>query len=126
MLAAYIDVRDVARAHVAALTAPLESVTGRKRMVIASPHAADFGVAVALIANERPELKDRLVDLAKLPAYPFLTIPVNLKRVEDVLGVPKESYASWKDTILDTVDSLIALEKEWKARGFTVEIPVDA
>ncbi|KAF7971605.1 hypothetical protein HWV62_20696 [Athelia sp. TMB] len=123
--AAYIDVRDLARAHVAALTAPPEATVGRKRIVIASPHAADFKAALETIAQERPELKDRLVDVAKMPQYPFLSLPVDLKRAEDVLGVKIDSYMSWKDTILSTVDSLMALENGWKAKGLTVEIPAD-
>lgn len=43
--ASYIDVRDVARAHVAALTAKPESVVGRKRIVMSSPHAQPQGRA---------------------------------------------------------------------------------
>lgn len=80
-------------------------------------------VALELIAKERPELKDRLIDLAKIPAYTHNIIPVDLKRVDEVLGVKVESYFSWQDTILDTVNSLIALEKEWKGKGFSIAIP---
>ncbi|KAF7976832.1 hypothetical protein HWV62_5522 [Athelia sp. TMB] len=119
----YVDVRDVARAHVAALEAQPQSILGRKRIVMSSPHGLDLKAALEMIARERPELENRLVDLAKMPKYDSNIIPVDLSRVDEVLGISPESYFSWESTILDTVDSLIALEKEWKSKGFSVEIP---
>jgi nucleoside-diphosphate-sugar epimerase len=118
----YSDVRDVARAHVAALTSPPESSVGRKRILIASPYDFNFQGIVELIAANRPELKNRLVT-AKPPVFPSYKLPVDLKRVEDVLGIKLDSYKKWEDTILDAVDSLVELEKDWKAKGYDVVIP---
>jgi len=118
----YIDVRDVARAHVAALTSPPESSVGRKRMLIASPYDFNFQGIVELITAKRPELKNRLTT-AKPPVFPSYKLPVDLKRVEDVLGIRMDSYKKWEDTILDTVDSLLELEQAWEAKGYNVMIP---
>jgi nucleoside-diphosphate-sugar epimerase len=118
----YIDVRDVARAHVAALTSPPESSVGRKRILIASPHDSNFQGVVELIAAKRPELKNRLLT-SKPPAFPSYKMPVDLKRVENVLDIKIDSYKKWEETILDTVDSLIELENTWKAKGYNIVIP---
>jgi len=40
-----------------------------------------------------------------------------------VTGVKVDSYHLWKETILDTIDSLLALEKYWVSNGYRVEIP---
>jgi nucleoside-diphosphate-sugar epimerase len=124
-MAGYADVRDVARAHVLALTAPPTSSVGRKRIIFSSPYGSDFQGSVALIAAKRPELKDRLVDVDKAPRYPFTQLPIDFGRVEEVLGMKKEDFIKWDDTVLDTVDALIDVEKDWKAKGFTVENAVE-
>ena len=122
----YIDVRDLARAHVSALKSPPEAAIGRKRLLIASPHGLNYKRAVEFIAEKRPELKDRLVDANKAPVFPLDTMPLDLDRVEAVTGVKVDSYISWQDTILDTVDELIKLEKDWVSKGFSVEVPIPA
>lgn len=122
-LPGYNDVRDVARAHVAALTSPLESSVGRKRIIMSSPHDLDYKVVLDFIADKRPELKDRLADKSKAPVDTLHRIPVDLKRIEDVLGIRVDSYYSWEQTILDTVDGLLAFEDEWKSKGYTITIP---
>lgn len=48
---------------------------------------------------------------------------VDLDRVELVTGVKVNSYIPWKDTILETIDDLLKLEKEWIGKGFTIQIP---
>lgn len=114
----------MARAHVAALTSPSESEVGRKRLLIASPHNLNYKEAVQFIAEKRPELRDRLVNAEKAPKFPLDRIPLDLERVRAVTGVTVGSYVSWQDTILDTVDNLLKLEKSWGSKGFTVSIPM--
>ncbi|KAH7913247.1 hypothetical protein BJ138DRAFT_1099614 [Hygrophoropsis aurantiaca] len=58
--AAYMDVRDTAKVHVAALTSPPDSVIGHKRLLLSSVHELSYEAALKLIADKRPELKDRL------------------------------------------------------------------
>ena len=123
-LAGHLNIRDAARAHVLALTAPPTSTVGRKRILISSPYASDFQQSPALIAAQRPDLKDRLIDAAKAPQYPFTQIPIDFGRVEEVLGMKKEDFIKWDDTILETVDALIEIERDWEKKGYKVEIPV--
>ena len=117
------DVRDVARIHVEALTSAPESSVGRKRLPIASPYDNNYRQAVEFVAEAHPELRDRLVDANTAPQFPVDKLPVDLKRVEDVTAVKVDSYHTWKETVLDTIDSLLALEKGWVSNGYKIEIP---
>lgn len=117
------DVRDVARLHVAALSAPSESTVGRKRLIVSSPYDTNYKQAVEFIAEAYPELKDRLVNSDTAPKFPIDKLPVDLKRATEVTGVQIDSYHTWKETVLDTVGSLLALEKDWVSKGYKVEVP---
>lgn len=117
------DIRDVARIHVEALTSAPESIIGRKRLPIASPFDGNYKEAVLFIADAHPELRDRLIDANTAPKFPADKLPVDLKRVADVTGVKVDSYHTWKETILDTIDSLLAVEKSWASQGYEIEIP---
>lgn len=111
--------RDLERAHVAALTAP-HLPTVRNRLIVASPHDFGWKEAVAYIAKERPSLKARLVaDTSKAPEH--ANARFDLSRLEQVTGIKADSFKSWQETVLDTVDALISLENEWISRGFSVE-----
>ena len=92
-------------------------------MLLASPYDANYKKAVEIVASAHPELRERLVDADTAPIFPIDKLPVDLKRVEDVTGVKVDSYHTWKETILDTIDSLLALEKGWVNQGYKVEIP---
>lgn len=50
-------------------------------------------------------------------------LPTDLKKVAEVTGFGKGVYIPWRETILDTVDSLIEIEVDWKKKGFSVEVP---
>lgn len=118
----HADVRDVAKAHVLALKAPSLTEVGRKRILFASPHGFNFKATVDLIAEKRPQLKDRLTK-AKVPDHPYDKTPVDFSRIEEVIGMKKGDFADFENTILDTVDSLLKLERDWVAKGYTVELP---
>lgn len=117
------DVRDIARIHVESLRSAPESVVGRKRLIVSSPFDSNYKDAIHFILHAHPELKDRIVDVNTAPVFPIDKLPVDLTRVAKVTGVQVDSYHTWKETVLDTVDSLLALEAEWKGKGFDVEIP---
>lgn len=108
-----IDVRDVARALVLDLTAPPTSQVGRKRFLMSGPWIAPAEVA-AYIAEVRPELKDRLSEEWK-KAGPIPKSNIDTSRVEEVLGL---EFTDWHKTVLDGVDSFIALEKQWISQGW--------
>ncbi|KAJ7274199.1 hypothetical protein C8J57DRAFT_1595153 [Mycena rebaudengoi] len=111
------DVRDVARIHIAGLN-PLTKDHPR-RIATCSPHSSDYREAIRFIAEERPELRNRLAD----QHGPDLALIYDGRRPDaaEVYGIQTDSYKSWKETILDTVDSLVALEKQWISKGFKME-----
>jgi nucleoside-diphosphate-sugar epimerase len=120
----HADVRDVARLHVLALSAPPASEVGRKRIIYASPYGFDYAVTRDLIKEKRPELKERLITAeSQNPGYDRL--PYDFARVEEVLGTKKEELKTFEETILNTVDSLLELEKKWQAEGHLVKVPVE-
>lgn len=122
-MSGYMDARDLAEIHIRALDSPPESAVGRKRMLLASPQDLDYKTAVDFVAEARPELKDRLVNANRAPKFPIDHLPTDLKRVAEVTGFKDDGYIPWRDTILNTVDSLVALEKDWISRGHSVVIP---
>ncbi|KAJ3556331.1 hypothetical protein NM688_g2082 [Phlebia brevispora] len=70
--------------------------------------------AAEYIARERPELKDRISEVWK-NADPVIENIIDASRAKEVLGL---EFTDWRKTMLDAVDSVIAIEKEWKAQGW--------
>ena len=105
-----VDVRDVARAHVLALKVPPSDEA--KRFVVSSS-SFTWVEAIAFIAQARPELKGRLplITGKEPPVQPFVTLDTST--TEAVLGL--KDYVKWQDTILDTIDDLLRIEKELAA-----------
>ncbi|KAJ7679751.1 hypothetical protein B0H17DRAFT_1206398 [Mycena rosella] len=116
-----LDVRDVARIHIAGLN-PLTR-DHPKRVPLSSPYPADFRDAIKYIHDERPELRDRLADPSKVPRWPSYKVDVDMQPVEKAFGISLASYKTWKETILDAVDRFVDVEKQWKSKGFKVEVP---
>ena len=99
--------RDVARASVSALTAPTN--VGRKRILLSSEWIS-FRDAAIFIAEARPELKGRLT--LNADSFPLVgKTLIDNTRAKEVLGI--KEFIPWKQTLLDTVDDLLKLEKEW-------------
>lgn len=109
-----VDVRDAARAHVLALTAPLASEIGQKRFLVTGPSLTWLD-AVIHLREVMPELADRLPTLAEganeKPPLPVITGDVS--RTEEVLGLGE--YIDWRKTAEDTVESILEVEKSWEA-----------
>lgn len=122
--ATYVDVRDVAKAHVLALKAPLSSGSGigKKRFILSSVYPFEYRQFLSLIKEKRPELSGRLTS-SIVPDVENLLIPFDIERIEKVLGFKKEEYKTFEDTMLDAVDSILALEKEWVKKGYTIDVP---
>ena len=102
-----VDVRDVARAHVLALKVPPSDEV--KRFILSSS-TFTWKDAIEVIAEARPELKGRLPAItgkeAPLPPVAILDTSVT----ENILGL--KNYVKWQDTVLDTIDDLLRVEKE--------------
>lgn len=56
------------------------------------------------------------------PEFPTDKMDVDFARIEQVLGL-KEHFRGIEETILEIVDSLTRLEKEWIANEQDIEIP---
>jgi nucleoside-diphosphate-sugar epimerase len=106
-----VDVRDVARAHVLALKVP-PSADEPKRFILSSSTFTSKE-AIEFIAQARPELKGRLpVITGKEPPVPPFAI-LDTSATEKILGLG--NYVKWQDTVLDTIDDLLRVEKELAA-----------
>jgi hypothetical protein len=116
-----LDVRDVARIHIAGLN-PL-TPDHPKRVPIVSPYPADFRDAIKYIYDERPELRGRLADPSTVPVWPSYKLDVDLAPVETAFGISLGSYKTWKETILDSVDRFIDVENQWTDKGLKFEVP---
>jgi nucleoside-diphosphate-sugar epimerase len=106
-----VDVRDVARAHVLALKVP-PSADEPKRFILSS-NSFTWKEATEFLAQARPELKERLpVITGNEPPVPPFAIP-DTSATENVLGL--RNYVKWQDTVVDTIDDLLRVEKELAA-----------
>ena len=103
-----VDVRDVAHAHVLTLKVP-PSPDAPKRFIV-SPNTFTWKEAVEFLAQARPELKGRLPVITgkEPPVPPFATFDTSA--TETILGI--KNYVKWQDTVLDTIDDLLRVEKE--------------
>lgn len=109
----YIDVRDVALALISSLTSPPQSKVGRKRILMSGDWFSPKE-AVEHIAKVRPELKDRISLNAKNAGDEVGERNIDNTRMKEVLGIEPRP---WKETVIDAVDSLLGLEKEWRKKG---------
>jgi len=106
----YVDVRDIATALVAATR-----VKGQHRLPF-SGEFFDHTEAFSYLASVRPELKDRL---AKATSTGQTKPTLDATHALEVLGLPV--LTPWKKSVLDAVDAVVELEKEWIAAGVDVE-----
>lgn len=109
-----IDVRDAARAHLLALTAPLsvEPGVGRKRILVAGPQFM-WRDAVEHLRVSFPALaeKGRLVDVGTGKNVRDLkTMRFDTSRAQKVLGLT--DLIPWEKTVDDMVASILKAESE--------------
>ncbi|KAJ7501147.1 hypothetical protein B0H11DRAFT_2375317 [Mycena galericulata] len=119
----YIDVRDVAQAHVRALNSPPTAEVGRKRLIISSPHGWPFQRTLDFIAAQRPALKGRLITATPAEKL-FDVLPVDFGRLEQVLGMKISDFHTTEQTTLDTIDAMVQLEDQWRSAGHAIKVPV--
>ncbi|KAH9066859.1 NAD-P-binding protein [Lactarius vividus] len=102
-----VDVRDVARAHVLALKLPHSET--QKRFTL-STNTFTWKDATEVLAEKRPELKGRLPVITgkEPPVGPVATLDTS--NTKSVLGL--KNPIKWQDTVLDTIDDMLRLEKE--------------
>ncbi|KAJ3814482.1 hypothetical protein F5876DRAFT_86417 [Lentinula aff. lateritia] len=101
-----VDVRDIARAHVAALSVP--PIPGRKKRFIISNTTFKWKDVADLIRRERPELAHRLPKEDIVPPRQS-DAPLDTSFAAKVLGL--KEYIPWEETVLAGVDVQTAWEK---------------
>lgn len=123
-----IDVRDVARVHIRALSVAPATGNNWGRYLIASPKPFSWKGAIQLLKEKRPELLARLADPTGAPDWPENENRVRLskeeKQEQDVLFNVKQEgiestgdvweYRTPEEMILDGVDNLLEIERVWK------------
>jgi nucleoside-diphosphate-sugar epimerase len=103
----HVDVRDVARAHVLALKVP---PSDEPKRFILSTSTFTWKEAIEFIVQARPELKGRLpVITGKESAVPP-SATIDTSATGAILGL--KNFVKWQDTVLDTIDDLLRIEKE--------------
>ncbi|KAF5321158.1 hypothetical protein D9619_001331 [Psilocybe cf. subviscida] len=112
-----VDIRDVARAHTGALRTPA-SVTGRKRVILSSPHKFVYKDVIELLKRERPQLADRIIQTPP-PEQTYYNFVVDRKRIEEVTGLRDEDFVPFEQMFLEGIDSCLQVEAGWKACGYT-------
>lgn len=105
----FVDVRDVAAGLIAGI-----KVTGRNRVPLTGEWF-ELKDAVEYIASVRPELKSRLANI--VPTGQTNGILDNSKALE-VLGIKPRS---WKESVINTIDYLVEVEKAWEGQGIDIE-----
>ncbi|KAH8107518.1 hypothetical protein DFH11DRAFT_1636391 [Phellopilus nigrolimitatus] len=104
----FVDVRDVALAHVRALDAPKAPANTHKRFLVAGG-AFTWAAAAEHLAVVRPELKARLPDTSSGTPLPDTLSKNDVGLAAKMLGL--KEYIPWEKTIEDTIDNLLVLEK---------------
>ncbi|KZT26830.1 NAD-P-binding protein [Neolentinus lepideus HHB14362 ss-1] len=108
----YVDVRDVARAHVAALSVPPQKELYKKRFLV-TPGVIFWSDAVKYLVEARPELKNRLPAVPEDYKKPGPIARVDTTPAREHLGITE--YIPWQKTLEDAIDWLLEAEKSWKA-----------
>jgi len=107
----FVDVRDVSRAHILSLSNP---ATSNQRVLLVSGLISPQ-LVINHIRKHFPELRDRVIEGNPAQILPDNVKPTgwNTQKSYDVFG--KEwSYISLETSVVDTVENLLKLEKEWQ------------
>lgn len=110
----FVDVRDVALAHIRALElSPLSAGANvrDKRFVVAQPKTLTWKEAVEYFSKNRPDLEGRLPSTEGAPPLPGPIAASDTTRAKEVLGITE--YISWEKTVNDAIDALLEVEKAW-------------
>lgn len=110
-----IDVRDAARAHVLALSAPPSSQVGRKRLLYRSGRFS-WEEAAAHLRTARPAIAHRLPQFDKAVELLPRQAEWDIQHGKELLGISE--LKKWQEYLEEAVDSLLALEEQWKATGW--------
>ena len=99
----YVDFRDVARAHVGALSNKSDK-NNKKRVVFASPHALTIKQVLEIIKKKHPELESRFIK-APAPEFPYQKLDIDFERIKEITGMCKDDF----HTLEEVCSSCISL-----------------
>ena len=105
-----VDVRDVARAHILALSIPPTKSGKHRRLPISGPPFLWYD-AVKYLQETRPELRDRLPRISE-GGERLVSIRIDGSWTNKVLGMNER--IDWKKSVDDSIDDLLRIEKEWE------------
>ncbi|TFY57329.1 hypothetical protein EVJ58_g7085 [Rhodofomes roseus] len=91
---------------------PSGSDVEEKRFLVAGPATMLYADAVKTLLEERPALKNRFPTRENAPPLPGPLSTVDTTRAKEVLGM--REYRGAKDTLLETIDVLLEVEKTWQ------------
>ncbi|KAK7439384.1 hypothetical protein VKT23_017607 [Stygiomarasmius scandens] len=123
----YADVRDVARAHVLALSSQYKYP--QQRMLLKGSEPTSYKQAISFLEDRFPELKKegRLANKETAPGEEWAKQDAALDwSIRTKHTTWPEGYKSWKECVEDTVESLLDMERFWKGKGLEVNIPEGA
>jgi nucleoside-diphosphate-sugar epimerase len=103
--------RDVAKTHVAALTAPRLPSREKKRLIVVSQKMTWLD-AVKLLSEQRPALASRLPDPKNAHGALESRFELDTQLTQSVLGIRESDCISWETTLLEVVDWLMEWEKD--------------
>ena len=115
-VSAQANVKDIARAHVDALSTPpllLDGTRERKRLIVYAGNMFWTDV-IDHIREKWPQISDRLVKRELVEAVQMTTAKYDSSFTNKVLGWSQESYIDWKQTVDETVDTLLKWESATK------------
>jgi len=110
----FCDVRDVARAHVAALKLARKPASGNIKRYLICGGAFTWKAAVEHLAKAFPDLKPRLASTEKDMPLPGKLSTIDARPAAEDLGIVE--YIHWEKTLEDTIKSLLEVEKNWKLK----------
>jgi nucleoside-diphosphate-sugar epimerase len=125
---AFVDVRDVANAHVLALTSKPSSELGtdgakKKRFILIAPESASIRSGLTILKEKRGSVVDgRLADIDTIQDVPPREEGLKYYREElgEIVGFKEGMYRKWEETIVDAADSILEIENIWKEKGFKI------
>jgi nucleoside-diphosphate-sugar epimerase len=103
-----VDVRDVAKAYVQALS--ISPVSGINKRLLISSGTFTWKATADLICTARPELTSRLPS-ESVQAVMQTNAPMDISLMANVIGMSEDSYIQWEDTMLVTIDAVVTWEK---------------
>lgn len=113
-VSAQANVKDIARAHVDALSNPplpalSDGTRERKRLIVYAGNMFWTDV-IDHIREKWPQISDRLVKREVVEAVQMTVATYDTNFTNKVLGWSQEGYIGWKQTVDETVDTLLKWE----------------